>query len=56
MFNRNFPYKEVTKKALDVSKPDITREISTLIREKHRLQRLYRKYPIKYGDELTSLK
>ena len=51
IFNRNLPYKEKTIKALDVSKPYITREISTLIREKHRLQRLYRKYPIKYGDE-----
>ena len=51
MFNRNFPYKEVTKKTLDVSMPYITGETSILVRVKHRLQRLYRKYPIKYGAE-----
>ena len=53
IFNRNFLYKELTKKALDVSKPYISREISTLIQEKHKLQKLYRKYPIKYKVEPT---
>ena len=51
LFDRNFPYKEVTKKALDVAKPYIRRDFSTLTQESHRLQRIYRKYPVKYGDE-----
>ena len=51
VFNRDFSYEEVTEKTLDVSMTYITREISTSTLERHRLQRLYRKYPIRYGDE-----
>ena len=49
MINRNFPCKEVAKKALVVGKPCITRKISTLIREKvSRSKAPYKKPPTTY--------
>ena len=51
IFNSNFPLKGVHKKNLDISKPYITREISDLIRRKHKLQRQFRKNPNLYGTE-----
>ena len=50
-----FPLKSIRKKELDKRKPYITREITYLIKTKHRLQRLWNRRPIKYGDEFRRI-
>ena len=45
----NFPLKSIRKKELVILKPYITREITDLIKNMHRLQRLFNRRPIKYG-------
>ena len=41
VFNIHFPIIQKRKKKLDIERPYIANEIKTLIKEKHRLQRLY---------------
>ena len=50
------PVKTVKFKNLDVKKPYITSEIKQLLKEKHRLQKKYNKYPITYGREYRLLR
>ena len=42
--------KKIRVKKLDISKPYITSYIKRLIKEKHKLQRLYNKKPLTYGE------
>ena len=56
MYDTNFPLKSIRKKELDIRKPYITREITDLIKNKHRLQRLFNRRPIKYGDEYRRIR
>ena len=56
MYDANFPLKTIRKKELDIHKPYITREIADMIKKKHRLQRLFHRKPIKYGDEYRRLR
>jgi retron-type reverse transcriptase len=54
LFDEHFPVKQKSIKKLDLNKPYIDRSIATLIQEKHRLQRLFNRYPLTYGDEFRS--
>ena len=56
IFNSCFPEVTIKKKKLDVHKPYISNEIKTLIREKHRLQRLYHRWPITYEKQFKLLR
>ena len=56
MYDTYFPLKSIRKKELDIRKPYITREITDLIKNKHRLQRLFNRRPIKYGDEYRRIR
>ena len=53
-FDKKFTLKTARKKLLYVEKPCTNRDIANLIKKKHRLQGLFRNYPIKYGDEYLS--
>ena len=55
-FNKYFPLKVVKHKKDIVSKPYITYEIRQLIKEKHKLQRKFAKYPLSYGDQYRQLR
>ena len=50
------PAKKVRIKRLDILKPYITSEIKELLRSKHKLQKMYNKRPITYGDEYRKLR
>ena len=50
MYNKNCPYRIVKIKKLDLNKPYIKSEIKAALKEKHRLQRLFNKKPITYGE------
>ena len=41
---------------MDILKPYLTREIKALIKEKHRLQRLFNRRPLTYGNEFRRLR
>ena len=56
MFDESCPNKTIKIKKLDIKKPYITSEIKRLIRDKHRLQRLYNKKPITHGIEYRKLR
>ena len=56
MFDEGCPNKTVKIKKLDIKKLYITSEIKKLIRDKHRLQRLYNKKPIMHGIEYRKLR
>ena len=51
LFDEDFPVKLRNKTSVGVRKPYITRKISTLIRKKHRLQRLLSNHPLRYNSE-----
>ena len=55
-FNRYFPEKSKQLKTKAIAKPYITTEIKNLIKEKHKLQRKYAKYPITYGDAFRNIR
>ena len=55
-FNSCFPLIARKRKRVDVLKPYITPEIKALIHEKHRLQRLYAKWPITYEREFKFIR
>ena len=56
MFDESGPNKTIKIKKLDITKPYITSEIKRLIRDKHRLQKLYNKKPITHGIEYRKLR
>ena len=56
LFDEDFPTKTSTTKFLDVGKPYITQEIETLIRKKHRIQRLFSKNLTRYGIQYQSIR
>ena len=43
-------------KTKSIAKPYITVELKNLIKEKHKLQRKYAKYPITYGDAFRNIR
>ena len=51
LYDETFPYKSCRKKFLDMRKPCINNEIHSHIKRKHRLQRLYTKYPVTYEKQ-----
>ena len=56
IFYQSCPFKIMKIKKLDLSKPYITRNIKELIKEKHKMQRLYNKFPITYGKQYKHLR
>ena len=56
LFNSNCPVTTVRIKKLDHEKPYISHDIKLLIKEKHRLQRLFVKKPITYGREYRDIR
>ena len=48
LLNINCPYRKFKMKKLDVNKPYIMTDIKTMIKEKHKLQKLYNRKPIIY--------
>ena len=56
IFDQSCPFKIMKIKKLDLSKPYITRNIKELIKEKHKMQRLYNKFPITYGKQYKHLR
>ena len=55
-FNYCFPVVSKKEKMLDLQKPYISSDIKSLIREKHRLQRLYMKWPITYEKDFKTIR
>ena len=55
-FNTCIPLVVKRKKKIDVQKPYITPELKILIKEKHRLQRLYVKWPITYEKRFKDIR
>ena len=56
LFNSSFPLIQRRKKKLDIDKPYIDNDIKVMIKQKHRLQRLYFKHPITYEREYKSIR
>ena len=55
-YNSAYPMIEVKKKKLDVSKPYITNELKCLIREKHKLKKLFHRFPYTYGTRYRAIR
>ena len=55
-YNHVFPVIEVKKKLLDISKPYINSELKKLVREKHKLKKLFDKYPYTYGTSYKEIR
>ena len=51
LYDHNCPLITVNVKKLDISKPYINSNIKLLIKEKHRLQRLFNMKPLTYGNQ-----
>ena len=56
LYDQHCPVKIVRNKVLDVKKPYISSEIKQLIKEKHKMQRLYNRFPLTYGERYKSLR
>ena len=56
LLNINCLYRKFKIKKLDVNKPYITSDIKTMIKEKHKLQKLYNRKPITYGDRYRKMR
>ena len=56
LLNINCPYRKFKIKKLDVNKSYITSDIKTMIKEKHKLQKLYNRKPITYGDRYRKMR
>ena len=54
-YDSDYPITEVEKKKVDLIKPYMKANIENLIKEKHRVQRLYRLYPYTYGEQYKSI-
>ena len=55
-FNLSYPLVTRTKPKRDYDKPYINAELKTLIKEKHKIQRKFYKFPITYGAQYRSMK
>ena len=55
LLNINCPCRKFKMKKLDVNKPYIMTDIKTMIKEKHKLQKLYNRKPIIYGDRYKEM-
>ena len=56
IFEESFPLKTKNLKKLDIEKPYFTESLKQLIREKHRLEKLYFKRPIMYESEYKRIR
>ena len=56
IFDQSCPFKIMKIKKLDLCKPYITRNIKELIKEKHKMQRLYNKFPMTYDKQYKQLR
>ena len=56
LFEQACPIKNIEVKSPDLAKPYITAEIKNQIKEKHKLQRLYNKYPLTYGQQFCKVR
>ena len=56
IYDRCCPLRTYKIKMLDRDKPYITSDIKALIKEKHRLQKKFNKFPITYGTEYRNLR
>ena len=55
-YNDAYPCIEIRRRKIDLLKPYINADLRSLIREKHRIQRLYRRFPYTYGTQYKRLK
>ena len=55
-YDAAFPVVERRRKIKDLEKPYIDHEIKQLIRDKHKLQKKYYRYPITYNNEYKTIK
>ena len=55
-YNNECPMRTKQVKKFDISKPYINLNIKTMIKEKHKLQKLYNKRPATYGKQYRSLR
>ena len=56
LYDRSCPTETRRIKILDKDKPYIDHSIKLLIKEKHRLQKLYNKWPIGYGSQYRAMR
>ena len=56
LYDTNCPIKRVRVKKLNAEKPDITPEIKNMLKRKHKLQKLYNKKPLTFGNECRKLR
>ena len=55
-YNDAYPCIEIRRRKIDLLKPYINADLRSLIREKHRIHRLYRRFPYTYGTQYKRLK
>ena len=55
-YDLSYPNVTKTKPKIDCDKPYITAELKSLIKEKHKIQRKFYKFPITYGSQYKSIK
>ena len=56
IYNDSFPYVTRKTKPLDILKPYINADLRELIKEKHRLEKKFKRHPITYGDQYRTLR
>ena len=56
LYDKHFPMKTKLVKRLDIEKPFINNELKALLKEKHRLQKLYHKWPISYSERYKKIR
>ena len=56
VYDSAYPIISERKKVLDIFKQYVNQELKTMIKQKRRLERKYRKYPITYGTEHRCLR
>ena len=56
LFNKCFPIVQRKRKKLDVDKPYINNDLKVLIKQKHKLQKLYYRWPVSYEKEFKSIR
>ena len=52
----NYPYKTIDKETKEAMKPYITKEMTDLVKKKHKLRKLCNQFPMRYKDEYNALR
>ena len=56
LYNEHCPLKTVRIKRLDAENPYISTDLKKLIKEKHKVQKLYNKFPVTYGERYRQIR